>query len=93
MRKKEIKEEIIDDYDDYENYGFNNEKKKTMKVKSIESYFTNIEPKNKTENKIKDDIKTISLKKKKYRKVSKDVLTKIEFKPVDISKYSKQLFV
>ena len=90
--KKEMKEEIIDDYDDYENYGFNNEKKKkTMKVKSIESYFTNIEPKNKTENKIKDDIKTISLKKKKYRKVFKDVLTKIEFKPVDISKYSKQL--
>ena len=42
-----------------------------MKVKSIESYFTNIEPKNKTENKIKDDIKTISLKKKKYRKVLK----------------------
>ena len=45
--------------------------------KNTGKLFTNIEPKTKTKNKIKDDIKTISLKKKKYRKVFKDVLTKI----------------
>ena len=97
--KQTVKEEIPDyeEFDEYDNY-YDNKKRqeKTMKVKSIASYFTNMSSKDNensenNENNEKDEIKIISLKKKKYRKVTKDILTKIEFKPVDISKYSKKL--
>ncbi len=87
--KKLVKEEIKDESDIYET-NENKKKKKEIKVKSISSYFTKKDTKNTKDTK-DTEIKTIQLKKKRYRKVYKEILTKIDFKPIDISKYSKQL--
>ena len=51
--------------------------------KPIDSYFS----KNEKDNVL---IK-INTGKKRYRKVYKDIITKIQFKPIDISRYSKEL--